>query len=133
MKSENWIDVNDGKMGSAEYFGLLVKDFPMIRKKIEKENSDKTHIRMKCFADYTSEQIKSSNYKELKKCFAFQESKIDLINSDLENAIIVSYCESMLLGDVANQMDKIIDLMPNKLKKKYVDYEVYYNLSANFS
>ncbi len=127
MKNENWIDVNDGKMGADEYFELLIKDFPMIRKEIEEEDSDMIHMRMERFADYTIEQIKSNNNNELKRCFDFQESKIDLINSDLENALIVSYCESMLLGEVANQMEKIVDLMPTKLKKKYVDYEVHYN------
>jgi hypothetical protein len=84
-------------------------------------------MRMERFADYTIEQIKTNNSKELEKCFDFQESKIDLLNSDLENALIVSYCESMLLGDVANQMDKIVDHMPTKLKTKYLDYEIYYN------
>ena len=127
MKSENWIDVNDHKMGANEYFELLVNDFQMIRKEIEEEDSDMIHMRMECFADYTIEQIKSSNSEELKRCFDFQESKIDLINSDLENALVVSYCESMLLGDVANQMGKILDLMPSKLKAVYIDYEVHYN------
>lgn len=82
---------------------------------------------MECFADYTIEQLKSDNKKELKRCFDFQESKIDLINSDLQNALIVSYCESILLGGVSNQMEKIVDLMPPKLKTKYTDYEVHYN------
>lgn len=128
MKSEHWIDVNDGKMGADEYFELLVNDFPIIKNEIEEEDADMIHMRMERFADYTIEQIKSDNYKELKRCFAFQESKIDLINSDLENALIVSYCESMMfLGEIADQMDKIMDLMPIKLKKKYKEYEAYYN------
>ena len=127
MKSENWIDVNDGKMGADRYFELLVNDFPMIRKEIEEEDSDMIHMRMECFADYTIEQIKSNNNKELKRCFDFQESKINFINSDLENDLIVSYCESMLLGDVSSQMEKIVDLMPPKLKTKYIDYEAHYN------
>ena len=133
MKSENWIDVNDGKMGADEYFEQLVKDFPMIRNEIEEEDPDMIHMRMECFADYTIGQIKSNNYKELKRCFTFQESKIELINSDLENALIVSYCESMLLGDVANQMNKIVDLMPTKLKIKYVDYEAHCNMLVESS
>jgi hypothetical protein len=127
MKSDNWIDINDNKMGADEYFEMLVKEFPVIQSDIEEEDSDMIHMRMERFADYTIEQIKTNNSKELEKCFDFQESKIDLLNSDLENALIVSYCESMLLGDVANQMDKIVDHMPTKLKTKYLDYEIYYN------
>ncbi|KYG72903.1 DUF7674 family protein [Roseivirga echinicomitans] len=127
MKSENWIDVNDDKMGADRYFELLVNDFPMIRNEIQEEDSDMIHMRMECFADYTIKQIKGDNDRELKRCFDFQESKIDLINSDLENALIVSYCESMLLGEVAKKMDRIVDIMPDKLRRKYLDYEAYYN------
>ena len=113
-------------MSPDKYFELLVIDFPQIKNEIEEEDSDMIHMRMERFAEYTIEQIKSRKYEEVKRCFNFQESKIDLINSDLENALLVSYCESMLLGSVANQMDKIIGLMPSKLKTKYMDYETYY-------
>ncbi len=119
--------MNDNKMNADKYFELLIQDFPIIQRDIEEEDSDMVHMRMEVFADYTIEQIKNKNFNELERCFSFQESKIDLINSDLENALIVSYCESMLLGSVANQMGKMIDYMPIKLKAKYIDYENYYN------
>lgn len=126
MKREQFIDINNDKMGADRFFELLVQDFPLLRSIIEEEDSNMIHSRMEHFADYTIQQIKSSNNKELKRCFNFQESKIDLINSDLENALIVSYCESMLLGELANQMVQVIGIMPDKLKAKYLDYEAYY-------
>ena len=127
MKSEHWVDINNDKMRADKFFELLVQDFPQIKNKIEEEDSDMIHMRMERFADYTIEHIKTNNETELKRCFNFQESKIDLINSDLENALIVSYCESMLLGKVANQMEKVVNLMPVKLKIKYLEYEAHYN------
>jgi hypothetical protein len=127
MKGDGWIDVNDSKMGAEEYFKLLVIEFPLIRKSIEEEDPDMTHFRMERFANYTIEQIEAENLTELARCFDFQEEKIEVINSGLENALIVSYCESMLLGRVSGQMNDIVTRMPAKLKAKYIEYEDHYN------
>lgn len=113
-------------MNVGQYFECLVQEFPKIKKEVEDEDSDMIHMKMEIFAEYTIQQIKSKNTKELVRCFEFQESRIDLMNSLLENALNVSYCESMLLGEVSNQMDQIIEIMPIKLKEKYLAYENYY-------
>jgi endo-1,4-beta-mannosidase len=107
------------------YFQHLTDTFPDLHDDISSE--DGNHMRMEHFANYTIRQIKKSDFAELKKCFDFQESKIDIINPDIENAMTVSYCESMLLGDVSNQMTQIMQYMGPKLKKMYQEYETYYN------
>ena len=126
MKSEKWIDLNDGKMNGFEFLTLVLSEFPQLEKEMNEWEKEYVHMRMEIFADYAVEQIKSNNILELTRCFNFIESKIDKVNSDLENALNVSYCENLLLGDVAEEMDRIIIIMPTKLKTMYLDYKQYY-------
>jgi hypothetical protein len=127
MKGSNLIKISNGKMSADEYFNHLTIEFPILRDKINEWESDMVFLRMELFAEYTIEQIKSENKLELKKCFNFQESKIDFIDSLLLNAMTVSYCEALLLGECSRQMKLIVDFMGPKLRNLYDDYEKYYN------
>ncbi|MBI9058507.1 MAG: hypothetical protein JEZ01_12155 [Labilibaculum sp.] len=126
MENENKNSLNNGKMNPSEYFIELTKEFPILKTEIDLEDSDNYHFRMEIFSNYNIEQIKAKNYKELKRCFDFQESRIEKLNSSLYNALNVSYCESLLLGKCANEMTEMFKLMPQKLKKVYMEYEEYY-------
>ena len=110
-----------------EYFNDMIIQFPLLKTKMIEEDPELIHMRMECFANYTIEQIKNENIVELEKCFSFQETKIDLMNSDLKNALVVSYCESLLLGKCAEKMKTLAYLLPSKLKIIYTDYEKWYN------
>ena len=126
MKSENWTNLDNNKMKPNEYFSELITEFPILKTEIESEDSEMVHFRMERFSDYNIEQIKTKNYSELKRCFEFQESRIKKLNSDLINALNVSYCESLLLGECASEMTEIKKLLTPKLKEVYVEYEKYY-------
>ncbi len=112
-------------INSATYFQDLINDFPVLRADISSEDGD--HMKMEHFADYTIRQIKKADFVELKKCFDFQENKINNITADLENAMTVSYCESLLLGEVSNLMPTTVKYMGPKLLKMYKDCETHYN------
>lgn len=114
-------------MTNDNYFNDLLIQFPSLKPIIIEEDADMIHMRMERFADYTIEQIKNDNVAELKKCFAFQETKIDSMTSGLRNTLLVSYCEALLLGECADKMKSLINLMPPKLKSMYIDYEKWYN------
>ena len=126
MKSENWIDLDDGKMKPNEYFSELIKEFPTLKSEIESEDEEMVHFRMEIFSDYNIKQIQIKNYTELTRCFNFQELRIEKVNFNLINALEISYCETLLLGECASEMNEIIKLMGTKLKKMYKGYEVYY-------
>ncbi len=126
MKSENWTNLDNDKMKPNEYFSELTMEFPTLKTEIESEDSEMVHFRMEIFSEYNIEQIKTKNYSELKRCFEFQESRIEKLNSDLINALNVSYCESLLLGECASEMTEIRKLMSPKLKGVYAEYEKYY-------
>lgn len=110
---------------SSTYFRDLTSLFPNLQIDISADDGD--HYNMERFADYTISQIKKTDFLELKKCFDFQENKINNITADLENAMTVSYCESLLLGEVSNLMPTIVKYMGPKLLKMYKDYETHYN------
>ena len=126
MESENWTNLDNNKMKPNEYFSELIMEFPTLKTEIENEDSEMVHFRMEIFSDYNIEQIKTKNHLELKRCFEFQESRIEKLNSDLINALNVSYCESLLLGECASEMSEVRKLMTPKLKKVYEEYEEYY-------
>ena len=126
MGNESRTSLVYSKMNSSKYFIELTKEFPNLKTEIDLKYYDNDYFRMEIFSDYNIEQILSKNYKELKRCFDFQESRIEKLNSNLYNALNVSYCESLLLGKCANEMTTIFKLMPPKLKKVYLEYEDYY-------
>lgn len=114
-------------MTSEDFFNDLIIQFPSIKADILENDPELIDIRMERFADYSIKQIVDNNIQELKKCFDFQESKIDFMNSDLRNALLVSYCEALLLGKYADRMKELIKLMPTKLSAIYIEYEQWYN------
>ena len=130
MEDKNGTKLEDRKINPTEYFSDLIMEFPILKNGIETDYSGMVHFQMEVFSDYNLKLIKSKNYTELKRCFEFQESRIEKLNSDLLNAINVSYCESLLLGECAQEMTEILNLMPPKLKNIYVDYEEYYKQLA---
>ncbi len=105
------------------YFKKLTITFPEIREKVEGEDGER--FKMEQFADYTIKQIKTNNISELKRCFDFQDEKISLCPA-LENAMVISYCESLLLGDVAPIIHNFTSYMRPKLFKMYNDYRILY-------
>ena len=105
------------------YFKELTTTFPEIAEKVDIE--DGYHFKMERFADYTIIQIKTNNISELKRCFDFQDAKIPLCPA-IENAMVVSYCESLLLGDVASIIHNFASYMKPKLFKMYNDYRIDY-------
>lgn len=113
-------------MTNDVYFESMISEFPFIRQVILEEDTEQIHFRMERFADYTIDQIIFNNEIEILRCFNFQESKIDLMTTELINALTVSYCESLLLGKCADKMTQTKHLMPVKLKKIYIDYEKWY-------
>ena len=114
-------------MNADEYFRDLISTFPILKEKIEKEDSTMIHTRMEVLANYSIDQVKKEDWNELKRCFDFQELRIEKVNTELLNALTVSYCESLLLGEIAGRMKEIVPRMGAKLRTIYREYEDYYN------
>jgi hypothetical protein len=116
------------KIATNQYFEELIRQFPELKKEID-DLDDLNHVKMEVFSRYTNLQIQKRNSKEFMRCLMFQESMIDLMNDAIENALYVSYIESLLLGQYSVQMKKKVATMPPKFKEKYGEYATnYYNL-----
>jgi hypothetical protein len=112
------------------YFEAMIIAFPKLKKALEREDEKGlNHLKMEHFSRYTNEQIRKYDNKEFMRCLAFQEAMIDVMPPEIENALLVSYCESLLLGQYVVQMKKKVKNMPPKFKEKYEFYaDWYYNL-----
>lgn len=114
-------------MTPSQFFTELIEEFPMMQEKIKRYDVDESHSNMEAFATYTMNQIMNNNLSELEKCFRFQEQRIEFADDQLINCMTVSYCESMLLGKLGSNMEKIVPLMGPRLRKLYKNYEKYYD------
>ena len=118
--------ISDRSLKPKEYFEQLIQAFTDFKKEQIEEGAEMLHWNMERFAEFTIEQIKTSNIDKLKDCFEFQEQRIKYINAELENALHVSYCESLLLAEVRTDMNNVLKLMGPQLRRVYKEYEVYY-------
>jgi hypothetical protein len=114
------------------YFDAMKLTFPKLKKALEMESEKGlNHLKMEHFSKYTNEQIRKYDNKEFMRCLAFQEAMIDVMPPEIENAPLVSYCESLLLGQYSAQMKKKVKNMPPKFKAQYEYYaDWYYNLNS---
>ena len=110
-------------MDPDQFFNELILEFPTLKEKIDDWDSESTHPKMEVFAVYTKDQILMNDLSEIKKCFQFQERRIELADDNLINCITVSYCESILLGRPGTRIEKVTTLMGPRLLKLYTDYE----------
>jgi hypothetical protein len=113
------------KITTDHYFDELTRQFPATKDEID-ELQDWSHIKMEVFSRYTNLQIQKRNPKEFMRCLEFQESMIDVMPDDIENALYVSYIETLLLGQFSAQMKKKVATMPPKFKEKYEEYATHY-------
>lgn len=125
--SVNFIHFPQNEKDTFPYFQRMADNFPAIQKELEEEDMDMIFFKMERFAAYTNDQIAKSNRSELIRCFEFQESEIDAMNEILLNVLDVSYCEALLLGDHSSEMNWVKELMPEKLKTRYNEYEKFYD------
>ena len=115
-------------MTPENFYSELVDQFPTLKERLDIWDTDSPHMNMEEFADYTKDQLLTGNLSELKRCFQFQEDRIEQADDLLINCMTVSYCEALLLGGLEEtEIEKAISLMGPRLLKLYRDYEDYYN------
>jgi hypothetical protein len=114
------------------YFDKIGTHFPSIKNELEEENIETVFGKMEIFAAYTNAQITTNNKSEIIRCFEFQENEYQNMNDLLLNALSVSYCEALLIGENSSVISEYVNIMPTNLKNHYLKYEEYYrNLSRN--
>ena len=115
------------KMTPEIFFKGLIIEFSTLEISINEEELEHYHMKMEVFAEYTNRQIKMNNNIEVERCFKFLENRINSFTPDLENALKVSFIESLMLGENSSKMDEMKKIMTSKFKQKYIEYENWYN------
>lgn len=82
--------------GRKEFVSALVNEFPELREEVEDEiYSGLLHLEMACFARYTQDAIDQGDAERVSKCFNFADRFFVNADSNLNNALIVSYLENL--------------------------------------
>jgi hypothetical protein len=109
---------------TEQYFKELIRQFPNLKKEMDEWEPEYSHMKMECFASFTSLQLKEHNHTEFMRCLAFQESMIEVMNDELQNCLYVSYCETLL--EYVDEMKEKTKFMPPKFREKYETYARHY-------
>jgi hypothetical protein len=107
-----------------EFFNDLKAEFPAISTDLDFEEGE--HYNMDRFASYAVNQIEDKNIDELNKCFNFIENRLSSISHEIENALNVSFCETLLYYDHYKRGLELKKYLPPKLYKVYTDYKKYF-------
>lgn len=98
--------------------------FPEMKMRYDEEEME--HYNMERFADFTIEKINLSDWEALEKIFSFQEERIKFIDSRIENALNVSYCEALICSMKPDTSRIVLKYIGPLFLKFYKDYDKYY-------
>jgi len=109
------------------FFTKILNEFPNLEEEFKEAEEYEIHYKMERIAEYINECIKERKEAEVFLCFDIIERFLKQgVKPKFENALNVSFCESILL--LNNEQDKswAIILMKAKLKTLYSDYQEHY-------
>ena len=109
------------------FFSKILNEFPNLEEEFKEAEENEIHYKMERIAEYINKCIKERNEAEVFLCFDIIERFLKQgVEPKFENALNVSFCESILL--LNNEQDKswAIILMKAKLKTIYSDYQEHY-------
>ena len=127
MYKPNWIDVDKDKMHSKAFFEAMVLAFPPLEKAMEDYNENETHANMEEFSRFVNVLIQANADQSIAACFNFVNAHLPLVDSDLENALNVSFCETLITENPAEVIAEKAELMPANLRAFFEEYKEYYD------
>ena len=99
-------------MNSDQFVELLSKEFPSLRSELGNWPG-LIHLQSSQFARFTQEAINCGNELLVRRCFDIADTCLEKSDSELENAISVSYLEHLDLDSAEGYRAK--DTMPRNL------------------
>ena len=82
------------ELSKAEFLTLLTETFPETREDVlDPDYDDLIHLQVGILANYANKCVEIKRFDELKKVFDFFEATEKKVDSDIENALYVSFLE----------------------------------------
>lgn len=101
--------------------------FPELRESIN-EQYGLLHLEMHTFLDFVQEQIEAVNRGNVITAFQIIERHFENGNSDLVNAIGVSFLEHLDLGLAKGEPSWAIEVLPTSLRQPYEELRKYHGI-----
>jgi hypothetical protein len=126
----NWVP---GTLVNRDEFIRRLEDrFPAIAAEIDGLDQGLLHLEMAVFARATAAAIDDGDRSKVTDFFAFAEEIVVTADSDVENAIYVSYLENIFLCDEPLRIEAQ-NWLPPRLAKGLVELEKHFERMARSS
>lgn len=122
---------DDRPVDREKFLRLLGEQFPKIHAELDPDYLDLIHLVMADVARETSEAIRKQDWDQVRSHFAFMERVLVVADSDVKNAIIVSYLENILLFEEGADHLHAKSLLPRNLKKSFAELVAHFQRLAN--
>lgn len=104
-----------------EFEQLLLSEFPELRDEV-KELKDLYHLKMMEFVLFTERACRRGDWETVRKCLRLADKLLRDGNSEIKNAVYVSYLESLPRGRVH---ERLLNMMSRDLRKGWDDIMDY--------
>lgn len=119
--------VIDKQIKKMKFFDKILIEFPNLKCDLDDAEVFEIHYKMERVAAYVNKCIKERNENEIILCFHIIEKYIKgKMNSKMENALNVSFCEPLYLLNEEEDRIWFNKLMKENLRKTYIEYKEYY-------
>jgi hypothetical protein len=114
-------------MDRNDFLLQLKAQFPDAYSQIDEYESGLLHCEMGAFRRWVEGELSKGGEWNCEKAFKFVEECLKVANSDLENAIEVSFIEDLALGEHELKYKKIIkERAPALIKEKMIEAHEYW-------
>jgi hypothetical protein len=107
---------NSGAIDHAKFLQMLTDEFPEVPHAFDEYGKGLIHCEMGVFARRTEEAMDEGHYWRVENYFRFIERVRESATPEVENAIDVSYIESLAPGEVTDKRIQAIKQMPKALR-----------------
>lgn len=116
-----------GLKDRSEFERLLAERFPAVAAEIDDFERGLLHMEMSVFARATCAAIDAGLKDEVQAHFAFVDELLTNVDSDLENAIYVSYLEDVFMREPDPRYDEARAMLPPRLQTALKEVEDHWS------
>jgi hypothetical protein len=124
---------NEELIDHSNFICLLRERFPAIADSITPEDMELEHIVMLSISNFTADAIDAEDWQLVSAHFEFIDEVFSTANSALQNAVIVSYLENILLLERGSKHQHARLLLPERLENALFGLESHFDNRLAFA